>query len=74
MRRTTVVADGELMERLREVAHSEGVSLAEVIRQGMRWRAHRGGRLRLVGAVHSDEPTAIVGEAEHLEPAPHPWR
>lgn len=74
MQRTTVMADDELMDRLRAVAQREGVSLAEVIRQGMEWRARRGHRLGLVGAVQTGKPTAIADEAEELRPEPQPWR
>ncbi|MDH4176748.1 MAG: ribbon-helix-helix protein, CopG family [Thermoleophilia bacterium] len=41
MRRTTIMADDALLERLRSIAHEEGVSLAEVIREGMELRAQR---------------------------------
>lgn len=74
MQRTTVMADDALMERLREIARREGVSLAEVIREGMRWRAQQKRRLRLVGAVSGDQPTAVADEADQLRPEPRPWR
>lgn len=35
------MADDELLERLRAIARDEGVSLAEVIREGMELRAQR---------------------------------
>ena len=38
MVRTTVMADGELLEQLRAIAKEEGVSLGEVMRQGLEWR------------------------------------
>lgn len=39
MTRTTIVADDELLDRLRAIALAEGISLGEVIRQGLEWRA-----------------------------------
>jgi hypothetical protein len=41
MRRTTIMADDALLDRLRLIANEEGVSLAEVIREGMELRAQR---------------------------------
>lgn len=32
------MAEDELLEQLRAIAHAEGISLAEVIRQGLEWR------------------------------------
>jgi hypothetical protein len=41
MSRTTIMADDALLDRLRAIAKEEGVSLGEVIRQGLEWRAQR---------------------------------
>jgi len=54
MTRTTIMADDALLDRLRAIAREEGVSLAEVIRQGLEWRA----KLRrrppsFIGAIES---------------------
>ena len=38
MVRTTIMADGELIEQLRAIAKAEGISLGEVMRQGLEWR------------------------------------
>ena len=55
MTRTTIMADDALLERLREIARSEGVSLAEVIRQALEWRAKLRGRPpSFVGAAPSE--------------------
>lgn len=58
MSRTTIMAPDELLERLRAIAREEGLSLGEVIRQGLEWRA----RLRqrppsFIGAIGGDGPT-----------------
>lgn len=52
MSRTTIMAPDELLDRLRAIAEEEGVSLGEVIRQGLEWRA----RLR-------HRPPSFVGAA-----------
>lgn len=39
MTRTTIMADEKLLDELREIARTEGISLGEVIRQGLEWRA-----------------------------------
>ena len=39
MVRTTIMADPELIEELRAIAKDEHVSLGEVMRQGLEWRA-----------------------------------
>lgn len=41
MQRTTIMADDALLERLRAIARDEGVSLAEVVREGMELRVQR---------------------------------
>jgi hypothetical protein len=60
MTRTTIMADDRLLDRLREIAKAEGVSLAEIIRQGMEWRALRTRRRppSFIGAIST-------GEGEH---------
>jgi hypothetical protein len=40
MKRTTIMADDGLLEQLRAIARDEGISLGEVIRQGLEWRAN----------------------------------
>ena len=53
------MADDALLDRLRAIAKEEGVSLCEVIRQGLEWRA----RLR-------SRPPSFVGAAPS-EGGPH---
>jgi hypothetical protein len=38
MRRTTIMADEKVLDALRKVAKDEGLTLGEVIRQGLDWR------------------------------------
>jgi hypothetical protein len=57
MSRTTIMAPDDLLDRLRAIAKEEGISLGEVIRQGLEWRA----RLRrqppsFIGAIATGEP------------------
>lgn len=55
MVRTTIVADDALLDELRAIAKSEGISLAEVIRQGLEWRIRTRRRIpSFVGAVSSE--------------------
>lgn len=74
MRRTTIMADEGLLERLREIARAEGVSLAEVIRQGLELRAGAGRRFEFIGALRTGPETAIADEADQLTPEARPWR
>jgi hypothetical protein len=39
MSRTTIMADDALLDQLRAIAKEEGISLGEVMRQGLEWRA-----------------------------------
>ena len=52
------MADDRLLDELREIAAEEGISLGEVIRQGLEWRAKTRRRVpSFIGAVasgHSD--------------------
>jgi hypothetical protein len=57
MSRTTIMAPDDLLDRLRAIAKEEGISLGEVIRQGLEWRA----RLRrrpptFIGRIAAGEP------------------
>ena len=56
MSRTTIMADDALLGQLRAIAKDEGISLGEVIRQGLEWRASTRRR-----------PPSFVGKA----PAPN---
>lgn len=65
MVRTTIMADPALVAELRSIARDEGISLGEVIRQGMEWRAKTRRRVpSFIGAVASTEPTDARHEEE----------
>ena len=67
MSRTTIMADDELLDRLRVIARREGVSLAEVIRQGLELRAARTRRApSFVGAVDGGDATVTAARAEEI--------
>jgi Ribbon-helix-helix protein, copG family len=55
MRRTTIMAEEDLLEQLRQIARDEGISLGEVIRQGLEWRIRTRRRVpSFIGAVASE--------------------
>jgi hypothetical protein len=54
MERTTIMADERLLDEARRAARREGVSLAEIIRQGIELRVRqRAGRPSFIGAFAS---------------------
>jgi Ribbon-helix-helix protein, copG family len=54
MSRTTIMADDALLDQLREIAKDEGLSLGEVIRQGLEWRVKTRRRVpSFIGAIAS---------------------
>ncbi len=59
MSRTTIMADDALLDQLRAIAKEEGISLGEVIREALEWRA----RLRR-------RPPSFIGKAES-DDGPH---
>ena len=67
MVRTTVMAPEALYLRLRQIAKDEGIPLAEVIRQGLEWRAEQarvGRRLSISGIGNSAGQPPIDWEAD----------
>lgn len=57
MSRTTIMADDELLDQLRAIAHDEGISLGEVIRQGLEWRVSTRRRVpSFIAAVAAGDP------------------
>lgn len=73
MSRTTIMADDDLLDELRAIARREQVSLAEVIRQGLEWRARTRRRApSFIGAFASGEgPHDTAARAEEIL---YPWR
>lgn len=76
MRRTTIMAPEDLIERLQAIAREEHVSLAEIIRQGLEWRASRPGKTpRFIGAGRSTEPPYdMARQAGDIDYSPRSWR
>lgn len=70
------MAPEELLDRLQTIARREQVSLAEVIRQGLEWRAAQNSRpLRFIGAGESTEPPHTTGrQAGEIIYTPRTWR
>ena len=69
MSRTTIMADDALLEQLRAIAKHEGISLGEVMRQGLEWRAlqRRRGPPSFIGTVESDDgPGDTAERAEEI--------
>jgi hypothetical protein len=67
MVRTTIMADEGLMQQLRAIAKDEGISLGEVMRQGLEWRAKTRRRVpSFIGAVAFGEEGENVA-ARHKE-------
>jgi hypothetical protein len=67
MVRTTIMADGELLERLRAIARDEGMSLGEVIRQGLEWRASTKRRVpSFIGAIEAGPPHDTSSRVDEL--------
>lgn len=74
MKRTTIMADEALLERLRQIAHVEELSLAEVIRQGMEMRARPPRPLKFLGAGKSSRRLPPVDWNADMVFEPPPWR
>lgn len=76
MKRTTIMADEDLLRRLREIARREHVSMAEVIRQGLELRAGQGRpRFSFIGSGASTEPPFdTAARAGEIDYTPDEWR
>jgi len=59
MSRTTVMADDALLDQLRAIAKDEGISLGEVIREALEWRA----KLRRRPPKFVGGPPSFIGKA-----------
>lgn len=77
MKRTTIMAEEELLNRLREVARREGRSLGAVIREGLELRVRqRPRRPSFIGAFASeaDGPNDLAERSADLPYEPLSWR
>jgi hypothetical protein len=77
MKRTTIMADEQLLDELRAIARREGLSLAEVMREGLQWRVRQGARRRLsfiASGSDPDGPSDIAERAHELPYEPRSWR
>ena len=76
MKRTTIVAPEELLERVRAVAREEETSVADIVRQALEWRVSQPGRtFHFVGAGESSEPPHDTGRrAGDMSYQPRSWR
>jgi Ribbon-helix-helix protein, copG family len=69
MSRTTIMAPDALLDELRAIAEDEGVSLGEVIREGLEWRAKTRRRVpSFIAAVAAEKAGSAV---EPYEAATH---
>ena len=74
MKRTTIVAPEELIERLRRIAEDRGVSLATVIREAMKMKADTYiPKPKTLGMADSGI-TDIARRSAEERPVPRPWR
>jgi hypothetical protein len=75
MKRTTIVAPEELLDRLHVIAREENTSLADVIRQALEWRAAQTRTFNFVAAGESSEPPYDTGRrAGDAAFSPRSWR
>ena len=76
MKRTTIMADNELLDRLREIAGREGCSLGSVIREGLELRVRqRPRRPGFIGAFASEDgPHDLAERSADLPYEPLSWR
>ena len=70
------MANDELLEELRQIARREGVSLAQVIREGLEWRARRPrARPKFIASGVSAEPPFDTAErSADMQFEPRSWR
>lgn len=76
MKRTTIIAPEELLDRLQAIARREHTSLAKVIRQGLEWRVAQAERPpHFIGAGESTEPPHTTArQAGEIAYTPRSWR
>lgn len=70
MSRTTIMADDALLDQLRKIAREDGVSLGEVIRQGLEWRAQTRHRPpSFLAKIAVERPSRTGGDDDGAERA-----
>jgi predicted transcriptional regulator len=75
MKRTTIVAPEELLDRLHVIAREENTSLADIIRQALEWRASQARTFQFIAASESSEPPHDTGRrAGDITFSPRSWR
>jgi hypothetical protein len=76
LKRTTIMADEQILERLHIIARREGISLAEVIRQALDLRVSRPvPNFQFIGAgMSTEEPRDTARTASEVEYEPRSWR
>ena len=76
MIRTTVVAPEEVMDAVKTIAREEGLSVAEVVRQGLELRIEQSIRPpRFIGSGESGEFGHDTGaRSGDMKFEPRPWR
>lgn len=76
MKRTTIMASEEILDRLQIIAREENTSLAHVIREALEWRAMRPERVpRFIGCGESDTPPHdMARRSSEIEYTPESWR
>jgi len=76
MKRTTIMASEEILDRLQIIAREERTSLAHVIREALEWRATRPERVpRFIGCGQSEgEPNDMGRQSSEIEYTPRSWR
>lgn len=75
MKRTTIVAPEELLDRLHIIAREENTSLADIIRQALEWRASQARTFHFIAAGESSEQPHDMGRrAGDVRYQPRSWR
>ena len=74
MKRTTIAAPEELIERLRRVAEDRGVSLVTVIREAMQMKADASIPKPKSLGIASSGFSGIAQRSANERQVPRPWR
>ena len=76
MKRTTIMADESELEKLRQIARQEGLSLGEIIRQAMAMRAsQRRPRPKFIASGASKKgPHDTARRSSDMRFEPRSWR